>query len=277
MWMNKNELLTEVIKDLNRRKEEILDLVSIVEWINNLTYFYKNKKWESHRNPNFRLKKDIEIIIKSSIVIFYSHWEWLLKFTWKKYIDYLSSWCLKREDIDIAFLNYFINREKNNLPKLFKIFLENETIPLYQDMIDNVWNLDYQWVKKLFEDLWLDFEVFCGMFENQIISDTWLSNWTGLIEGLSNYKKWSHFLINYLENTKTKINGKKTLEKILAIEKNIPNPMWLVSLRHKIAHWASSINVDFRLFDNLSKITILLMDTFVESFDKITKGKLLMK
>ena len=264
--MEKNELFTNIIKDLTRRKKEILDISSIAEDINNINYYYHGW-WKKRVNPNYhQLKPKNEIIIKSTILIFYSHWEWLVKFCWKKYIEFLKTKWLKRNEIDAIFIEHFIWKNKQDLNNLFEVLLDNKEIPIDDDIVKNILNLDYDWLESFFKKLWLSFDIFIKIFEEELIKNTWLEKWTWFKERVKHFKKWTHFLVDYIETNQTSINWRKTLEKIIKVDKNNPTDIWLVYLRHKIAHWADNVNISYKIFKNLSNITELLIDIFIKSF-----------
>lgn len=267
--MRKIELLKNFIDDIDRRKREITNLITFVEWVSSMEYYYKTTKWK-RKNPNYYIKKDIDIVIKSWIVIFYSHWEGFIKESGRDFLKYLSTLNLKRDKIHKSFLDYFIYKNDKDLYVVLSKMLDDDVIPVYEDMLDNTSNMDIKTFKSFFEKIWFDFNVFLKSFELYIKSETWLIEDKDFLKRVSIFKKKNHYLVEYIETNISKINTNKTLENILKVDKNNPNLKWLIVLRHKIAHW-DDIIVDLHRFKCLWKISILLLDVFKSSFEESLK------
>ena len=264
--MTKNNILQEIIQDSDERKKEIIDFISVVNSIESMEYYYivGNKK---RKNPNFHIKKDFEVVVKSGIVIFYSHWEWLIKYSWKKFLEYLKTLNLTRENLPSSFIEYYIKKNEKNLTNILSTLLDDKSIEVYDSMIDDLLNIDEKNLKYFFEKMWFNFDYFLESFRIKIESITGLYAWSNFIERVKQYKKQDNFLVEYIVTNKEKIDLIKTLENILQVNTKDPNMKSLLVLRHKIAHWVD-VKIDIHRLRCLWEISIMLLDIFIESFKK---------
>ena len=267
--MKINDVFIEVIKDIDKRKIVINNLTSVIKNINNISYYY-TVKWKKRKNPNIDIKNDYNVLLNSWIVILYSHWEWFIKYSWKKYLNFLSQQEYKREKLDKCFVDYYINIDKNDLSNILQNIVDDSPIPIDIDMLKDIQNLNYKNLKKLFDRIGFDFWSFLNLFQKNIESITWLNKWSDFKFKISNFKKSDHFFVEYLAQNKISLNWDKILQKIIHNNNNNED-ISLISLRHKIAHWVD-IDISYERFISLSNITLLLLDIYLIFFkQELTK------
>lgn len=271
--MGINEVFIEAIKDIDKRKIVINNLISVIKNINNISYYYIFK-WKKRKNPNIEIKNNYDVLLNSWVTILYSHWEWFLKYSWKKYLEFLKEKSYKREKLDKCFTDYYINNKKNDLSSILQNIVDDSPIPIDLDMLKDIQNLDYDNTKILFKRLWFDFDNFIKLFSDRIEYSTWLNKCKNFADKIWKFKRTDHFLKEYIEQRKNSLDWDKTLQNIIKSDnksQNKCNSIWLVSLRHKIAHW-SDINIDFERFISLSNIVLLLLEVYLDFFkNELTK------
>lgn len=259
--MNINDVFIEIIKDIDKRKIVINNLISVINNINNISYYY-TVKWKKIKNPNIEIKNNYSVLLNSWIVILYSHWEWFVKHSWKKYLEFLAEQKYKRDKLDKCFVDYYINNKKNDLSNILQNIVDNSPIPIDTEMLKDIQNLDYKNLKELFKRIWFNFWTFTTLFQTNLESITWLNKWNDFQLKIWKFKQSNHYFVEYLDQNKNSLNWEKTLQKI--IDKNDEN-LSLISLRHRIAHWIDII-VSFERFISLANVTLILLEVYIDFF-----------
>lgn len=264
--MELNKVFKDIIIDIDRRKWEIDNFISVIKSIHNIWYYYE-VWWKKRKNPNLDIKHKSNILLKSWIVIIYSHREWFLKFSSERYLEFLSKQNFKRDQLPRCFFDEYINSiksNKSNLSDVLSNLLDNNPIPIDTKMTQKFWNLDYTNTTSFFKNLWLDFNLFLQLRQDEIESRTWLWAWQDFIYKLWKFKDTTHFLVDYIKNNGNCLEWDSILKKILTVK---DNDIWLVALRHKIAHGVDT-HISLERFISLSHITLLLLEVYLKCFQK---------